>query len=414
VRRALAGLAVLVVVGGTLLLVLARVRDEAPDAARPGGAALAIGITEPNPNLVWPRGAHPVPDPFARWRDALARIHPDYYRLVVDWRTLQPERDAPPDLDRPQSGCMRAKGPCAGWRGLREQLRALAARQREGGWEGLAVLTGSPSWAARAPGGCERPGTQARSRAPYALGAYRRLVRDVLAAAREAGAALRWWSPWNEPNHPYFLSPQRITCEPGERSAATGAYARLARALQAELARAPGEQELVLGELAGVRRAKADVTGVEEFVAGLPRGLVCAVPVWGQHLYAGGQDPLPGVKRALAAHGCGREHAIWVTETGIRLGSGRLGNRLEEGAEAAVALDRACPAVAAQLRRLHADPQVTAAFQYTLREDDRFRTGLVTTALDRAYPVLGLWEAWGAGARPSADDPPPPARACAH
>ena len=38
---------------------------------------------------------------------------------------------------------------------------------------------------------------------------------------------------------------------------------------------------------------------------------------------------------------------------------------------------------------------MTAAFQYTLREDDRFPTGLVTTDLTEAYPALEEWQAWG-------------------
>ena len=46
------------------------------------------------------------------------------------------------------------------------------------------------------------------------------------------------------------------------------------------------------------------------------------------------------------------------------------------------------------------------AVQYTLREDDLFPTGLVTTDLGRAYPALAEWTAWGA--RASAADPPPP------
>ena len=50
---------------------------------------------------------------------------------------------------------------------------------------------------------------------------------------------------------------------------------------------------------------------------------------------------------------------------------------------------------------------MTAAFQYTFREDDIFRTGLVTTALDRAFPVLREWQAWGGTARPKPTDPPP-------
>jgi hypothetical protein len=56
---------------------------------------LAIGITEPNPNFVRPRGAGGAGGPFARWRDAFDRLRPAYYRLVLDWPSLQPEEDAP-------------------------------------------------------------------------------------------------------------------------------------------------------------------------------------------------------------------------------------------------------------------------------------------------------------------------------
>ena len=38
---------------------------------------------------------------------------------------------------------------------------------------------------------------------------------------------------------------------------------------------------------------------------------------------------------------------------------------------------------------------ITAAIQYTLREDDVFPTGLVTTDLARAYPALKEWQQWG-------------------
>ena len=48
-----------------------------------------------------------------------------------------------------------------------------------------------------------------------------------------------------------------------------------------------------------------------------------------------------------------------------------------------------------RLLRWYEDPRVTAAFQYTLREDDRFPTGLVTTDLQHAVPALKEWQAWG-------------------
>ena len=41
---------------------------------------------------------------------------------------------------------------------------------------------------------------------------------------------------------------------------------------------------------------------------------------------------------------------------------------------------------------------MTAAFQYTFREDDLFPTGLVTTDLSGAFPALGEWIAWAGGA----------------
>ena len=53
---------------------------------------------------------------------------------------------------------MRDKQPCAPYGGLRDQLRALAARQREdpAAWQALVVFTGTPEWAARPARGCER------------------------------------------------------------------------------------------------------------------------------------------------------------------------------------------------------------------------------------------------------------------
>jgi hypothetical protein len=57
------------------------------------------------------------------------------------------------------------------------------------------------------------------------------------------------------------------------------------------------------------------------------------------------------------------------------------------------------------------DPRVTAAFQYTLREDDQFPTGLVDTALRRPFPVLRAWQAWG-GRREPVGPPPSLGEAC--
>ena len=363
------------------------------------GPSLAVGITEPNPNLVAAPDERSVPPEWTRWRDELSRIEPALYRFVIDWSAVQPSADAPPDLDAPNPGCMRDKRPCAPYAGVRDQLRALASRQREGGWQALVVFTSTPGWAAAPAGGCrEEAGFPAPGRA--ALPAYRRLVAAVLAAATDAGAELRYFSPWNEPNHPYFLSPQRSRCDAGAPSRAAARYAALANALRDEV----GADRLVLGETAGILQPTPRATAVPELIAALPRDLVCAARVWSQHAYIGGTDPVAAVERALDARGCPRRHAIWITETGV--GPAPEGLSVARG----ITSERqGCRLLHERLSAWYEDPRVTVAVQYTFREDDRFPTGLVTTDLSRARRTLGEWQAWGARPEPSA---PPPQRAC--
>ena len=89
---------------------------------------------------------------------------------------------------------------------------------------------------------------------------------------------------------------------------------------------------------------------------------------------------------------------------------------LSEGVDARQVWDerRDCRKLHKRLLQWYKDPRVTAAFQYTFREDDIFRTGLVTTALDRAFPVLEEWQAWGGSKRPDPTDPPPSHAHCAN
>jgi hypothetical protein len=364
------------------------------------GPSLAVGITEPNPALVAAPGARTVPPEWERWRDALGRIRPQLYRLLVVWDVVQPTAGAPPNLDAPNGGCMRAIPPCAPYAGVRDQLRALASRQREGGWQALVTFTATPDWAAAPATGCrESAGAGAPDAA--ALPAYRRLVAAVLSAAREIGADVRYVSPWNEPNQPYFLAPQRASCAAAAPSRVPAPYAALARAVRGELGRG---QELVLGETAGILDRTPRSTAVGELIGALPRELVCAAPVWAQHAYIGGTDPVPAVRRALAAHGCQRRHAIWITETGVGPAPESLA-----AAPGVAGGRRGCRMLHRQLMAWHADPQVTVAAQYTMREDDRFPTGLVTTDLTRPRRALPEWLAWGTRPDPAA---PPPARSC--
>ncbi len=376
----------------------------APASLPAAGQGLAIGVTEPNPNLVASPGDRATPEPWARWRDALGAIHPAFYRLVIDWPSLQPRPDAPADLQALNGGCMRSVQPCLGWAGVRDQLRALASRQREGGWQALVVITGTPAWAAAPPAGCERPLTDPRSRLPRpdALPAYQRLVADLLAAAAQAGADLRYWSAWNEPNHPAFSSPQRGACDAVSPSLAAGGYAALARALQQALVAAPGDQQLVLGETAGLLKPTPYTTTVPEFIAGLPQDVVCASTVWSQHAYIGGPDPVGPAATALAARGCPQPHTIWITETGVGPAPSYLSGAREITGEL-----EGCRALHRRLVGWWSDPRVTVAFQYTLRQDDRFPTGLVTTDLAAARPALAEWTAWGGDRQPAAPPPDP-------
>jgi hypothetical protein len=395
----------------------ARARDDPPPppAATPpsgtpvpelpaAGPGLAVGVTEFNPNLVISPAARELPAPWAGVRDALGAIQPGFFRLVIDWSAIQPSPDAPADLSAPQTGCSRDVEPCLEWLGVRDQLRALASRQREGGWQALAVITWTPPWAAAGAGGCERRGTPDKARPPRvdALPAYRKLIADVLAVAHEEGATLRFWSPWNEPNHPGFISPQRAACDPDTPSAAPAAYTALARAMQQALTAAPGDQQMLLGETAGLLKPTRLVTSVPEFIAGLPRDLVCASPVWTQHAYIGGDDPVEATAAALAAHGCPKPHTLWITETGVGAAPRDL-----SAADAIRDRVAGCRALHDRLVQWWNDPRVTVAFQYTVREDDSFPTGLVSSDLTATHPALAEWTAWGGGREPTAPPPPP-------
>jgi hypothetical protein len=357
---------------------------------------LVTGLSERNPNLLWSREARPrLPPGFGPWRDRVEALRPRYYRLMVDWASLQPRRSRPPLLDGVDNGCLRDIGPCGEFAGMRDVLRAVRSQQEaNGGWEFVVTIYGVPEWAARRPGGCERDTEQPRSR-PFAAGGlagYRALVRSVLRLAEEEGVELRWWSPWNEPNQPYFISPQRARCDIRSPSLSVGVYTRIVRALRAELDAAGGERRLVLGELAGVNHPSLLVTGVKEFVESLPRDVACAGAVWAQHMYAERgeagslEGPVGQLRRTLDRRRCTRGKPIWVTETGV--GGTRVGAPREYSP---VELDSDCRAMATSLRRWARDPRVDAAFQYTFREDTAFPVGLADPGLSRAYPVYDLW-----------------------
>jgi hypothetical protein len=377
-----------------------------PDVAAARGR-LAVGLSERNASLI---SAGPVEPSMAPWRDRVAALRPELYRLAVDWAQLQPSPDRPADLARAEDGCLRGEPPCDPYAGIRDVLRAVRSQQeRSGGWEVLVSVYGVPDWAARPAGGCERSDAQPRSRPITAAGleGYRRLVRDLVALGRAEGVELRWWSPWNEPNQQFFISPQRERCSTGSPSLAPEVYGRLVRALRAELAAAGGRHDLVLGELAGVRGPSPQATGIAEFVRALPDIDACAGTVWAQHAYVeagSGDRSVAELRAALDERACTRGRPIWVTETGV--GGAHAGERRDVSA---AALRAGCVALSRQLRRWYAEDGVDAAFQYTYREDPQFAVGLADAALTRTYPAYGVWRAWGA--RPGPDAAAPETRA---
>lgn len=354
---------------------------------RPATEPLEIGITESNPHLIAP-GAQPAE--FRRWRDRLAALRPTYVRVLVDWERLQPTPGRAPDMAIPNDGCLRGGPPCAPYAGLRDILRAIDAR----GAQPALVLYGTPRWAAVRLAGCERPGTTSRQRMPR-IAAYRAFVRSLLALGRSLDVPLPWWSAWNEPNVPGFLNPQRSGCG-DERAPARSPrlYARLVRAMAAELGAAPGEQRLVLGDTAGVPEGRPQAVGSAEFARRLPGDLVCtAAAVWGQHLHlvrprGGGRriEPVPvsrtagllaDVERALDGHRCPDPVPVWITETGVGDATG------------------GCHKMGAQLERWARGGRVRAAFQYTLREDPVFPVGLADPQLTDLYPAYRAWRSRG-------------------
>lgn len=399
-----------------------RARPPVASPAVPGPAApakgLAIGLTEANADLLLAPGASvPAPPDFAAARASLTALHPAYLRLVVDWAKLQPAPGGPAQFDGPVDGCLRGAPPCGAYAGVRDELRAIASQQRaRGGFEPVIVIDGVPAWAAATPSGCERAGIPATARPirPQAIVAYRALIAGLLALGRSEGVQLRWWSPWNEPNHPFFISPQRAACSASAPPRSPGVYAELARAMAGELRAAGGDHRMLIGELAGFTAAGPRATSISEFVAAMPPDVLCLGGVWSVHAYArrGAAAAAPGpvgqLEEALNRRGgCAAQARVWVTETGA--GGPHAGRPRPPGA----ADERAgCRALATALRRWYGDPRVDAAFQYTFREDSLFPVGLADARLTRLYPAYELWRAWG-GTRPASGPAPPLPPACA-
>jgi hypothetical protein len=429
-RGALAALLVLVAaLGGGLALLLSGGGEQppsqpprptpsappppSPGTTVPGGPSLAIGLTETNAALIWSKDSGVDVGAFAPWRDRLAALRPRYLRVLVDWYHLQPQPTTPP-FDVVVDGCARGLPPCRPMGGLREMLRAIRSQQRAGGgFEVVIDIYGVPPWAARPASGCEMKHTSPRSRPITATGlkAYRALVRGLVALGREEGVPLRWWSAWNEPNGPFFVSPQRAECDPVALSLSPAVYTTFWRAMRDELRNAGGDRRMLLGELADGPPGRRLSTRAGEFLAALPDDVVCGSSVMSQHAYtrrgpeADRPDVVREVEGVLARRPCTRDMPIWLTEVGA---GGPVPAEARTDGAAGARLD--CRLLNDDLRRWWADPRVTVAFQYTFRDDPAFPVGLVDAGLTHAWPTLDLLEAWGGNRAPEAEPPPLPGR----
>ena len=375
-----------------LLAVLSPASAAAPDDAPP----LSIGLTETDPRLLVPGGP--------TWRVAakVVALKPAYVRVLIPWERLQPIAGRKPNWDAPLGGCPKINPGCRSERGMRGLLNAIKLRQAaDGGWKILAVPYFTPLWAvARAPGGCQKARNRhARAQRPR-IADYRQLLRAFNALADKVGVKVDFISPWNEPNHPAFLQPQRATCSAKSKAVSPRAYARLVRAAKLELR--PG-QELVLGSLAGLQRPRIYGAGVAEFIRGLPHDVACLDVPFAQHAYIGvpardGRAPraasaaaaprhdlLDSAIAALDSKNCGHLKPLWIAETGT--------------------FDHRCRAMSAALRSWSVNPRIDAAFQFTFRESRDYPVGLVSPSLFDTYGSYRAWSAFAGSPRVLPDDP---------
>jgi hypothetical protein len=321
-------------------------------------------------------------------------------------------------LDAPTDGCARGVAPCGSYAGIAGELEAIASQQHEhpGSFQVVIDIYGVPSWAALAPHGCEREGSAAFDRPlrTQALSAYRALIHGLVVLGQSKDVALPWWSPWNEPNDPRFLAPQRASCGVDGEPLAPAAYAQLARAMNTELAGEPGEHHLLLGELGGYESGSAHRTSIGEFVEALPADVLCMGDTWAVHGYAARglsakavEEPVEALEVALDRRGgCASSADIWVTESGA--GAPEPGRPRQAGTGEEQA---GCLALASELLGWYSNTRVKAVFQYTFRDDPDFPVGLFSADLQHVFPVYGMWLAIS-GASSAGGPPPTSQQAC--
>nr|MBF6620532.1 hypothetical protein [Patulibacter sp.] len=389
-------------------------------AGRPVGVAAVVGLVSRDVAALTPLSAGPIAG-YDAARDAVGAIAPRHVRIDVRWDQLQPSADAPLDPSRvTDDGCGReAAPPCGPPISLTALFAQLAAQQaaHPGAFRPLITFWGMPDWAGEPPTeGCRSDEVRAGAR-PLAEGrevAYQAAIRSVWTALRDAGVAASDWTPWNEPNAPYFLDPQRASCSrdadprsPAEYGRMVAAMDEVLRALRGSDPAAAAAHRLVVGEVAAWGAPSTRAVPADEFLRGLPDDVLCRADVVGLHGYLDARPPLGRGEPVAAALGeierrpCLDDAPVWITETGV----GAPGSGRDRDGDREVLRDE-CRLMGDQLTRWYHHPRITAAFQYSVRDDAAFPTGLVDERVRTTYPVADVWSAWGGERAP--DGPPAP------
>ena len=362
-------------------------------------------MTEINPDLFWHGkdvGA------FGPWRDRFEALKPPLYRLAVDWSTLQPTRDGPDRLDqavrrlharaaalppvqRHPRHAARDPLPAAGRQRLRDDGRRLR-RPRLG--RGARPAAASATTSARA-----------RARSPtQGLEGYKKLVALAAGPGPARGRRHQLVEPVERAQRPVLHQPAARAVQGLARSrwrppSTPSSRARCARELE------PGQQ-LVVGELAGLKDARKYGTSISEFFDGLPDDVVCNAGVFAQHAYSkrgdAADDPgaVGALEEVLDRRACTRASRSGSPRAASAARTSATSARPRTRASAPTARPSTCRCAAGTTTRAWTPSSSTPS-----ATTPSSRSGWPTPSSSKAWPAYDLFKAWGGDRKP--DGPAP-------
>ena len=174
-----------------------------------------------------------------------------------------------------------------------------------------------------------------------------------------------------------FISPQRAACDREAPSPAPAAYAELTRTLIQALDEAPGDQQIVLGETAGLPEVHAATRPPSRSSSTACRRTSCAPRPSGPSTPTSAATTRWRPPRRRSRRAAARSR----TRSGSPRPASAPRRRTCPPPTRSPTPRRAASALHDRLVQWFNDPRVTVAFQYTVREDDKFPTGLFSTDL---------------------------------